>query len=197
MGVYTADVPTFARVYEQSRAEKRTQYPRTLLFVGRLVPDKGVDLLSSVFTSLSSEARNEWKLKIVGSGSLRQSLSSSPDVEISGFVQPTELPALAQHAGAFALPSVIEPWGVVLHEFAAAGLPLIASSSCGAASAFLRDAYNGYTFRAGDAGDLGRAMRDLFGQSLESLLRMGARSHELSLQITPALWAATVYRLMS
>jgi glycosyltransferase involved in cell wall biosynthesis len=197
MGVYTADVPSFARAYESSRPRKASRYPQTLLYVGRLVPEKGVDLLCSVFASLRAQARNGWGLKIVGSGSLSHSLTSYPDVEIASFVQPQVLPALAESAGAFALPSVIEPWGVVLHEFAAAGLPLIASTSCGAASAFLHDRYNGFSFAARDARGLEKAMCALFAQPLESLLRMGDRSHELALQLTPDLWAATAYRLIS
>ena len=52
--------------------------------------------------------------------------------------------------GVFILPSLKEPWGVVLNEFAASGVPLLGSNVIGASSAFLINGYNGYTFDAGD-----------------------------------------------
>ena len=52
--------------------------------------------------------------------------------------------------GVFVLPSIYEPWALVLQEFAAAGLPILCSSICGASPHFVINNYNGYTFTAGD-----------------------------------------------
>jgi glycosyltransferase involved in cell wall biosynthesis len=61
-----------------------------------------------------------------------------------GFIQPAKIPKLMQRARCLVLPSLWEPWGVVIQEAAAAGLPVIATHSCGASVAFLRDGINGY-----------------------------------------------------
>ena len=47
------------------------------------------------------------------------------------FIQPENLEKV-KNAGCFVLPSLKDNWGVVVHEFAAAGLPLIISDGVGA-----------------------------------------------------------------
>ena len=64
-------------------------------------------------------------------------------VEMLGFVQPDDLPAVLERAGCLVLPSRFEPWGVVVHEAAAAGLPIVCTPVCGAATRLVLDGYNG------------------------------------------------------
>lgn len=185
-GMYSADVAPFLDV-----APKRTPTgARELLYVGRLVEIKGVRELIRAFIAEVEASGAAWTLRMVGTGDLSGSLPAHARVHFQGFVQPDALPALASQADAFILPSHFEPWGVVLHEFAAAGLPLLASDACGSATAFLRDGYNGFGFAAGEEKALRRALRQLFDASPASLEAMGQRSRELSLQITPESWAA-------
>ena len=47
-------------------------------------------------------------------------------------MQPEDLLAFMSTGKAFVLPSTFEPWGVAVHEFAAAGYPLILSDAVGA-----------------------------------------------------------------
>ena len=107
-------------------------------------------------------------------------------------MSPNELAENIKEAGIFCLPSYKEAWGVVIHEYAAAGLPLITSDRCGASTAFLRNGYNGYTFRTGDLGELKKVLLLMMNKTSSELLEMGQRSNELSKQITEKIWAETL-----
>ena len=61
-----------------------------------------------------------------------------------GFVDQPDLPRLYAEADAFAFPTLDDPFGVVLIEAAAAGLPLVASPFGGATEDLVRDGVNGF-----------------------------------------------------
>ena len=108
-------------------------------------------------------------------------------LRIIKFLTQQELMVEATNAGCFILPSLSEPWGVVAHEFAAAGVPLILSSKVGSASAFLIPGFNGHQFESGNSNALAMVMKRVINSSSEDLMRMGNRSHELSLRINSEL----------
>ncbi|WNJ19270.1 glycosyltransferase family 4 protein [Pontibacter sp. G13] len=193
IGYYSGDTTAFGQAAEAYRSDKAIQYPRELLYVGRIIEHKGIGELWNAFIETSDQ--HDWRLRIVGAGDFHEGLADHPRISVQGFVQPEELPSLAEQAGAFILPSRFEPWGVVLHEFAAAGLPLIASDECGSADAFIRPGYNGYTFEGGNQSDLADKLLKLFSHSDDQLRTLGERSEALAAQITPEMWASTLYDL--
>lgn len=192
IGMYSADTPRFEKIYHNSLPQKAKSYPHTLLFVGRFVEMKRVQELAQAFRELSQEMRHDWKLVLVGNGPLREDFPQMEKVEIHDFVQPEELPKLAATAGAFILSSFDEPWGVAMHEFAAAGLPILASEGSGASTAFLRHGYNGYLIQKPSVEGIKTALRQLFSTPDAQLLQMGEGSLHLSRQISPDTWAATL-----
>jgi glycosyltransferase involved in cell wall biosynthesis len=97
---------------------------------------------------------------------------------VTGGVEEGELARRYVNADVFALLSRHEPWGVVVNEAAASGLPLVLSDRVGAARDLLRDGENGFIVPADDVGAAGAALRRLADdQALRR--RMGARSREL------------------
>ena len=98
----------------------------------------------------------------------------------------------AEYAAAdiFVLPSISEPWGMVLNEAAAAGLPLIATDACGAAWELIEDGANGFRVPAADAQALRDAIAEL--EDPERRATFGARSREIAARFTPEAWAAAV-----
>ncbi len=113
------------------RADPATS--RTILAVGRLVPQKRHDVLIDAFAQLHDELP-DWKLLIVGEGPLRaelerqiERLGLSHKVELVGHVDDPR-PFYAA-AGVFALPSEYEGTSNALLEAAAAGLPCIVSDT--------------------------------------------------------------------
>jgi glycosyltransferase involved in cell wall biosynthesis len=111
--------------------------PVRLLAVGRLVPDKNFRGLIEAFARVEPTA-GEAELHIVGTGPLEaelRDLATRLDVAVrfSGYLAPDALPAVYATADAFVLPSVFEPFGVVVREAVAAGLPIVCSRTTGAA----------------------------------------------------------------
>lgn len=162
----------------------------TFLYVGRYAPEKGLDTLAEAYRIYCGQVERPWRLVCAGAGPLRETLVAA-GAEDRGFVQPSDLPALIGEAAAFVLPSRFEPWGVVAHEAAASGLPLILSDACGAGVHLLRDLHNGFLFAAGNAAALARAMVRMHGSTSERRQAFGGASHELSKQYTPQRWAET------
>ncbi|MEM7036287.1 MAG: glycosyltransferase, partial [Bacteroidota bacterium] len=191
----SADTALFEPVYEPATAAKAEKYPHRLLYVGRYLPIKGTDELYHAFRELSDEVDHDWELVLIGNGPLKDTLKPTKNILFRDFVQPAELPQLAYEAGAFVLPSRSDAWGVVLHEFAAAGLPLISTDAAGAITAFVREGYNGFLHRRGDKASLKAALRTLVGLGDDTLREMGRRSHELAKQISPDTWAATLNKV--
>ena len=68
-------------------------------------------------------------------GSSRGYASSGEGLTFTGFLQPRELPAWLAEIGCLVVPSRFEPWGVVIAEAAASGMPIIATDACGAGTA--------------------------------------------------------------
>ena len=81
-------------------------------------------------------------------------------------------------ADVFALLSRHEPWGVVVNEAAACGLPLVLSDRVGAAPDLLRDGENGFLVATDDVSAAAEALRTL--ADLSTRARMGARSAEIA-----------------
>ena len=80
-------------------------------------------------------------------------------LKIVNGVSPDELGAFYAAADCFVLASLYEPWGVVLVEAAAAGLPIICTDKCGARYEVVKE--NGIVVPAGDAAALAEAMEKM------------------------------------
>ncbi len=180
----TIDVDRFAaRAAELSarRAELRAGLAiepgdLAVVTVGRLVPEKGVDTLVRAI-------REGMALVVVGDGPERRRLERLRDelgvrATFTGDLPADGVVEAYAAADAFALLSEHEPWGVVVNEAAACGLPLVLSDRVGAAADLLRDGENGALVPAGNAAAaaaaLGRLAADPAGRR-----RMGERSREL------------------
>jgi len=183
--LYSCDHPAFSAIADASRAHQR----RAFAFVGRLAPEKGVDVLARGYRRYRTLVADPWPLLICGRGSLEVSLRSLAGAELQGFVQPADLPGVFERATCLVLPSTFEPWGVVVHEAAAAGMAIICSTACGASSRLLVDGYNGLLVPPGDPEGLALAMKEVSQASGEALAAMSTRSSELAHQFTPELWA--------
>lgn len=164
----------------------------SFLYVGRYVEDKGLDVLIDAYTQYRELTQNPWDLVCVGRGPLEKRMGGVEGVQDRGFVQPENLASIMAESTAFVLPSTNEPWGVALQEAASVGLPLISSDCVGATVHLLRDHYNGYIFRNRDVDDLTWAMLKMSESNDSELKIMAERSHELSRQFTPALWACNL-----
>lgn len=115
----------------RNRRDKPNGLKRTFICVARMVSEKNVGLLMEAFLCANLPAQQQ--LLIVGSGPLKSALERSAcgRIQLLGWTRYADLPALYASADWFILPSLFEPWGLVVNEAMAAGLPVIASSHCG------------------------------------------------------------------
>lgn len=186
-GIYVADLDQFDN-------NKKQIFNKELLYVGRFEKEKGVQVLVEAFTSVTAEERNGWTLRMIGNGSLKSKIISSPHLIVQDFLQPEDLVTATRNAGGFILPSLEEPWGVVVQEFAAAGLPLLLSNHVNAGEKYLIHHYNGFVFDSDSVSSLKKVLIRYFRTHPTQLAIMGKRSNELAWTSTPQQWAA---RLMS
>lgn len=191
-GHCSCDFDLFEAVH---RARSKTLPAKTFLFVGRLVPEKGVDVLIEAWKEYIKGEQTPWRLDVVGTGPMTEALRDVPRCYRIGFVQPHELPDSFRTAGVFVLPSRFEPWGLVLHEAAAAGLPIICSSECGASDEFVKTSENGFLVKAGSVAELQAAFRKMAALTDLERQSMGERSFELAGGRTPLTWAKSVYAM--
>jgi glycosyltransferase involved in cell wall biosynthesis len=136
-----------------------------VLYVGRLVAEKGVDVLIDAWPRVAADAT----LVLIGDGPLAQPAGAVPNARLVGPLPRNALP-VAYAASEFALlPSVPtarfrEPWGLVCNEAMHQSRPVIASDAVGAvAGGLVRDGETGLVVRAGDSGGLTAAINRLLG----------------------------------
>ncbi|WP_049766773.1 glycosyltransferase family 4 protein [Rhodospirillum centenum] len=101
-------------------------------------------------------------LLYIGDGEERAALEHGaaglPHVHFLGFRNQSELPAFFDLCDVFVLPSVDEPWGLVVNEAMNAGRAIVVSDRVGCGPDLVRDGENGRVFPAGDPDALARAL---------------------------------------
>lgn len=110
-------------------------------------------------------------------------------VYFPGFRQVEELPRFYAHAGCFVHPAVTEPWGLVVNESMASGLPVLVSRGVGCASDLVVEGENGYGFDPRDAGKLAGLMGRVAGKGEGELAAMGEASRRIIAEWGPDRFA--------
>ena len=123
---------------------------------------------------------NSYKLKTPSEGGC---------VIFAGFRQVEELPFFYAGAGAFIHPALSEPWGLVINEAMASGLPILSSGNVGAAEELVQEGVNGFSFDPYDVEGLAGLMAQMAGMSVEKRLAMGKASERLILEWGPERFA--------
>jgi glycosyltransferase involved in cell wall biosynthesis len=159
----------------------------TFLYVGRLDPEKGVDLLIEAMRSVAAD------LVVVGAGADGERLKqlAPANVRFVGRLERDTLVPWYAAADAFVLPSRSDQWGMVLSEAATAGLPLVSTDAPGAAHDLIEDGVNGFRVPTGDMHALTLALSRL-AESPELRKVAGRRSAEIAARFTPEAWAGAV-----
>jgi len=167
------------------------------LFVGRLVPEKGIATLLGAWGEATLPVGSA--LAFAGDGPVPV---AGPAVKRLGPVGRDELPPLYAAADVLILPSLAtatfrEPWGLVCNEAMHQGTPVIASDAVGAAAGGLVvDGRTGLVVPAGDPTALAARISALAaGPGLREPLGAAAREHVS--EYTPQHWAEGMSRALA
>ena len=153
-----------------------------VLFVGRLIPRKGLDYLVEA-AKLVVKERSETLFIIVGNGPSKNKLVSDIDeagltnnFTFLGDVSEQDLPAVYRCADVFALPSIQEGQGIALLEAQASAKPVVAFNVSGVTEA-VQNGETGLLVKLGSSIELaGAILRLLADSSLRT--KMGAKGRE-------------------
>ena len=143
------------------------------------------DLVESVARLAKNPKNRQPYLLMIGDGEQRtaieqqvKELGIEEAVRFTGFRNQSELPSFYSLCDVFVLPSLLEPWGLVVNEVMTAGRAVIASDQVGAVFDLIRDGENGHIFPAGDVDALTTSLSNIVSDSALSE-KMGQRSLEI------------------
>ncbi|MEP7218436.1 MAG: glycosyltransferase family 4 protein, partial [Bacteroidota bacterium] len=170
-GINVVDTDYFSRRVDElrihgdavaERARHGDRFSCHLLFVGYLLPEKG---MMNLLAALEAGGRSDIALHVVGSGPEMDALRLRAGrdglegrVFFHGYRQIDELPLYYAIADILIVPSLEEVFGLVMVEGAAAGLPIIASANAGGTIDVVEEGINGMIIDPTDIGAISAAI---------------------------------------
>jgi glycosyltransferase involved in cell wall biosynthesis len=184
---------------EKIRRRVKLGSRQMVLFVGRLIPRKGVGYLIEAAKQVIKE-RKDTMFVLVGNGPMRLQLVSN--IEAAGLkrnfvflgdVSEEDLPQIYRCADVFVLPSIQEGQGIVLLEAQASGKPVVAFNVSGIAEA-VKNKETGLLFKPGSSDELAQGiLKILSDNSLQE--KMGKKGREFVLR--ELSWDISARKLLS
>ena len=119
------------------------EFTHSFLYVGRLSQEKNLRLLIEVFNEFS-----DLGLTIVGSGPLKEELEgiAHKNIKFKSHVPNQEIGNIYLAHDIFILPSLSEPWGLVVDEAIHYGLPVLISRNVGCHTELIKEEKTGISF---------------------------------------------------
>ncbi|PXY41991.1 hypothetical protein DMB65_05340 [Flavobacterium cheongpyeongense] len=114
-------------IFNKDQVSKIINHDPKYIYVGRLISEKNLEFLIEVFNEINKP------LTIVGCGILEEVLKekANSNIQFTGFVPNNEVNRLYNTHDIFILPSISEPWGLVIEEAIYFGLPVLISNAVG------------------------------------------------------------------
>ncbi len=127
------------------------------IYVGRLIAVKNLEFLIAVFNAINKP------LTIVGTGILDTVLKkqANSNIKFTGFLPNEDLGGLYNANDIFILPSISEPWGLVVEEAVYFGLPVLVSDAVGCQEEMVLKPKTGIVFSPFDAESLKNAIKKM------------------------------------
>ena len=185
------------REIHRAFAEKRGDLVRTLglpsrnfIFVGRLSPEKNVRTLIIAFSMIAPRLEG-WGLLIVGAGPEREQLEDLVPWEVYARIKFVggkdwkEVPEYFAVSDVLVLPSLSEPWGLVVNEALLCGLPVLASERCGCVPEMINEGQTGFSFDPENVDQLASLMLAIASDD-DARQRLSARASFMAEQYTPS-----------
>ena len=146
---------------------------KVILYLGRIVRYKGLDILVKAFAQLQKE-RKDAVLLIAGDGEFKPEVEqlirdlNLRDVHFLGYATEKTKGFYYSLADVFVLPSTFRDydadcWGLVLNEAMALGAPVISTNAVGGAFDLIKDGKNGFRVSHGNVSALHQALTTILG----------------------------------
>lgn len=200
------DNALISEVFSNAKRTKPSEAKNfNFIYVGRLAEEKNLSLLLAAYRAVLATQNNPvWGLIFVGDGPMKSQLMQEAadraltSVRFTGGMPWHEVPAHLTQADVLILPSLSEPWGLVVNEAMVCEMPVIVSQNCGCVGDLVQNGQNGFVFDPTNVDELVIAMRHYISLP-EDIARHGAKSRELVLPFSPATvgqeMAAAYHRL--
>jgi len=158
------------------------------LAVNRFVPEKNLARLVRAYARYRAsiaDGRPPWDLVLCGGGPGEPEVDAAirasgldRSIHRPGFLQAEGLSRWLAFASAFVHPSLMEPWGLVVNEAAACGLPLLVSDRAGCVETLVPEpaGTTGRRFRPRDEADLAASFAWMAGLPEAERLAIGRRA---------------------
>jgi glycosyltransferase involved in cell wall biosynthesis len=168
--------------FDLARQKSEPALNNTFVYVGRLAPEKNLRMLLKAFTQL--QASSNWKLLFVGDGPSRSELEKlaaesnrAESIIFAGGFPWYEVPGWLAKSDVLVLPSISEPWGLVVNEAMVCGMPVIVSKTCGCVEDLVEDGENGFAIDPQNVDTLKNAMQ-FFVNNPDKVTPMGRASEK-------------------
>jgi glycosyltransferase involved in cell wall biosynthesis len=163
---------------------------RRFVFLGQLIPRKGIDLLLAAMKNVLA-ACPDARLELAGTDKSGGAYARDAErlgirhaVGFTGMIEAKQVGAVLRRCDVLVLPSRHDGWGVVLNEAASAGKAIIASDTCGAAHHLIAPGVNGFRFPSGNVAALSAAMLE-YCRDASLADRHGSNSLRIFQEFTP------------
>lgn len=161
---------------------------KIILFVGRLVRQKGIDYLLTAFSKLKNDI-SDIVLLIIGKGEYEENLKKlagdlkiEKDVIFLGQIDNDSLDQYYSRSKLCVVPSItdemVDAWAFVVNEAMYYGNPVISSDAVGSAFDMIQNGKNGFIVPEQDSNALYRSMRIVLSND-EKRVKMGKNSKEI------------------
>lgn len=140
--VLHANAADVAEARKASSHVERSADPH-VLYLGRFMPHKGIDIVLDMAASLTKAGIT---LDLAGDGPSRAAVDVAAEhgsLVLHGTVTGDDKYALMARSTVVIVPSLAEPWGVVVHEALASGTPVLASAEVGSSPEFIEPGMTG------------------------------------------------------
>jgi len=158
-GVGLMNKPSFTTKYKK--------YEKSFLYLGRLEEVKNLLFLITIFNELK-----DYNLTIIGDGSIKKDLqkASSPNIIFLDSIPNKNLGNVFKNYNIFILPSISEPWGLVVEEALYFGLPVIVSQNCGSRELIINN-QNGYIIDPTNINDTKKTITSINNSQYQKMIK--------------------------
>lgn len=154
-----------------ARAHLKIKEEYVWLYVGQVIPRKGIDILIKAFEKSGMPSS---RLFIVGGSSEHHQLPEKSNIEFVDFKKKEELADYYRAADVFILPTREDIWGLVVNEALSYGLPVITTNRCGAGLEMIDNGRNGYVVSIDNAEEINEAFCKIINQRSSAMPQLSA-----------------------